>query len=164
MLNVWRKKRVGSHGHRDKGFLWWFESSFDSLAWAGVGDQAGPAGLYKGSPQQTRVGCFHAPRIVAVPEQDIGKTLKRKENLHLGLLVMWQKKGRDHVISLKTLFSQFLFFCAVFLVVIFCKCCSHISQKQMDGWKIYSSPAVLDIKAEVSTFEGERQRMQRLII
>lgn len=66
---------------RWKCFLWWFQSSFDSLVWARVGDQ--------GSPQQAREGCFCTPRILAVPEQDIGKTLwKRKENLHLGLVVM----------------------------------------------------------------------------
>lgn len=43
-----------------------------------------PAGLYKGSPQQTRESCFHAPRIVAVQSKTLGKPCGRgKENLHL---------------------------------------------------------------------------------
>lgn len=86
-------------------------------AWPGPGwvTRLDPAGLYKRSPQQTMEGCIHTPRIVAVPEQDNGKTLwKRKTNLHLRL-VRWQKKGREHVIS----FKIFVLPVKIFFVVFF---------------------------------------------
>lgn len=131
MLKMWRKKRVGSHGHH-------FCDDLSPLlaAWPGPGwvIRLVPAGLYKGSPQQTREGCFHTPGIVAVPEQDIGKTLwkrKKKSPLTTSSEVTEERKGTYH----KLQDFCFPFFCVAFLVVIFCKCCSHTSQKTNGGLK-----------------------------
>lgn len=81
---------MGSHGHRGESVF--YDDLCPSLiAWPGPEwvTRLVPAGPYNGCSQQSREGCFHAQRIVAVPEQDIGKILqKTKENLHLGLLVM----------------------------------------------------------------------------
>lgn len=99
---------MGCHGHCGKS-AFCDDLSPPLTAWPGPEwvTRLVPAGLYKGSPQQTREGCFHAPKIVADPEKDTGKNLKRKENVHLGLLVMCQEKEREYGISLKTSFSLF---------------------------------------------------------
>jgi len=75
----------------------------------------------------------------------------RKSSLGTPSDAIGKKKLTSHQFK-DIVFIFFVYFSAVFLVVAFCECCSHTSQKKTDGWKGYSFPAARDIKAEMSTF------------